>query len=353
MASEDRDWLFWALKQIDADTRRSSDTHLLRVPAPNHPGIDIYLKDESTHPSGSLKHRLARSLFLYALCNGWIGPSATVTESSSGSTAVSEAYFAQLLGLRFIAVMPESTACSKIEAIRFYGGDAHFVERATDATPTAAKLAKELGGHFMDQFTYAERATDWRANNNIAESLFQQMTAERFPEPTWIVCGAGTGGTSATLGRFARYHRHATRICIADPVGSVFHQHYHDRSVCATEACGSVIEGIGRATLEASFLPDVIDRAIPVADADSIAAARVISRVIGKPCGGSTGTNIWAVMQIAREMEAAGETGSIVSILCDQGDRYRDTYFDDDWVRDKGFDLGSATQAAEAFFGFV
>ena len=68
-------------------------------------GVDLYVKDESTHPTGSLKHRLARSLFLYALCNGWIDESTTVIEASSGSTAVSEAYFAKLIGadLRWMA----------------------------------------------------------------------------------------------------------------------------------------------------------------------------------------------------------------------------------------------------------
>jgi cysteine synthase A len=108
--SLDRDWIAHAIEVIEADFNRSSDTHLLRVPMPASPGISLYLKDESTHPTGSLKHRLARSLFLYGLCNGWIGPATTIVEASSGSTAVSEAYFAGLLGLRFIAVMPRSTS---------------------------------------------------------------------------------------------------------------------------------------------------------------------------------------------------------------------------------------------------
>src|SRR6185312_14622409 len=102
----DRDWMLDAVQVIEADFNRSADTHLLRVPMPGAPTIALYLKDESTHPSDSLKHRLARSLFLYGLCNGWIGPSTTVIEASSGSTAVSEAYFSRMLRLRFIAVMP-------------------------------------------------------------------------------------------------------------------------------------------------------------------------------------------------------------------------------------------------------
>ena len=101
-----RAWVSHAVHLIEADFNRSADTHLLRVPLAGVPGITLYLKDESTHPTGSLKHRLARSLFLYGLCNGWIGPQTTIVEASSGSTAVSEAYFSRMLGLRFIAVMP-------------------------------------------------------------------------------------------------------------------------------------------------------------------------------------------------------------------------------------------------------
>ena len=112
-------WVKHAISEINADYQRSADTHLIRLSLPGFDGIQLYLKDESTHPTGSLKHRLARSLFLYGLCNGWIKEGTTIIESSSGSTAVSEAYFARLLGLPFIAVMPSCTAKRKIEQIEF------------------------------------------------------------------------------------------------------------------------------------------------------------------------------------------------------------------------------------------
>ena len=139
--SSRRAWVSRAVQIIEADFNRSSDTHLLRVPLPGAPGVALYLKDESTHPSGSLKHRLARSLFLYGLCNGWIGPDTTIIEASSGSTAVSEAYFARMLGLRFIAVMPRSTSAEKIATISFYGGESHFVDSAAEMYTESARLA--------------------------------------------------------------------------------------------------------------------------------------------------------------------------------------------------------------------
>jgi cysteine synthase A len=347
-----RAWLAEAIRRIEADYNRSADTHLIQVDLPHHDGIQLYLKDESSHPTGSLKHRLARSLFLYALCNEWIGPDTCVIEASSGSTAVSEAYFAKMLGLRFIAVVPAATAAPKLDAIRFHGGEIHAVDDPRTVYEVAHRLARETGGHYLDQFTYAERATDWRGNNNIAESIFAQMAEEEHPVPAWIVCGAGTGGTSATIGRFIRYRRHATRLCVADPVNSIFHRHYADRTAVALpEGCASRIEGIGRPRVEPSFVPGVIDRMIAVADGDSLGAMRALGGVLGRRVGGSTGTNLWACAQLIREMAAAGERGSIVTLLCDGGDRYGCTYHDETWLADSGLAWQHADAEIAALLG--
>jgi cysteine synthase len=346
-----RAWRTEAIRRIEADYNRSADTHLIRLELPRYPGITLYLKDESSHPTGSLKHRLARSLFLYALCNGWIGPDTCVIEASSGSTAVSEAYFARMLGLRFLAVVPASTAAPKLDAIRFHGGEIHAVDDPRTVYDVAHRLAAETGGHYLDQFTYAERATDWRGNNNIAESIFAQMAAEEHSIPRWIVCGAGTGGTSATIGRFIGYRRHATQLCVADPVHSVFHRHFADRAALSLPGgCASCIEGIGRPRVEPNFIPSVIDRMIAVDDAASIGAMRALSRRLGRRVGGSTGTNLVAVAQLVEEMASRGEAGSIVSILCDGGDRYGCTYYDDAWLDARGLDWRRNDMAFDTMF---
>ncbi|HET6533489.1 MAG TPA: PLP-dependent cysteine synthase family protein [Actinoplanes sp.] len=333
-----RDWARTAIALVEADANRSADTHLLPFPLPGDWGIDLYLKDESSHPTGSLKHRLARSLFLYALCNGWIGPHTTVVEASSGSTAVSEAYFARMLGLPFIAVMPARTSHEKIYLIEFQGGKCHLVEDPTTVVPAARRLAADLGGHFMDQFTHAERATDWRGNNNIAESIYAQLELERHPVPAWIVVGAGTGGTSATIGRYARYRRHPTKLCVVDPEGSSFWPAYQTGDWTYVSGRGSRIEGIGRPRVEPSFLPAVVDRMVYVPDAASLAAMRVASDVLGRRVGGSTGTQLWGAFGVIAAMRAAGQRGSVVTLICDGGERYADTYYSDDWVVRQGLD---------------
>jgi cysteine synthase len=333
-----RDWVDEAVRRVEADANRSADTHLVPFPLPSRPGVDLYLKDESTHPTGSLKHRLARSLFLYALCNGQIGEATTVIEASSGSTAVSEAYFARMLGLPFIAVMPAATSAEKIALIEREGGRCHLVDDATTVYAEAARLTHESKGHYLDQFTYAERATDWRGNNNIAESIFQQMRLERFPTPTWIVVGAGTGGTSATIGRYIRFRRHDTKLAVVDPEGSAFFPGWRDDD-CGATGKPSRIEGIGRPRLEPSFVPGVVDRMIAVPDAASIATARAAESVLGRRVGPSTGTNLWGALRLAREMDVARQSGSIVTLLCDSGERYARTYYDDGWLASRHIDV--------------
>jgi cysteine synthase A len=343
----DRPWVVAAIRKLQRDQNRTADTHLHAVKIPALPTVDLYLKDESTHPTGSLKHRLARSLFLHALCSGQVKEGTHVVEASSGSTAVSEAHFAQILGLPFTAVMARSTSPSKIALIEREGGTCVLVDDPASVYDVARDLAAETGGHYLDQFTFAERATDWRGNNNIAESIFEQLALERHPEPAWVVVGAGTGGTSATIGRYVRYRGLSTRLCVVDPENSAFLAAFRDPG-CGETACGSRIEGIGRPRQEPSFLPDVIDRLVRVPDAASVAAAHFLRERTGLLAGPSTGTALYAAAKLACDLAATGGGGSVVTLLCDDGVRYLDTYFDRGWVAEQGWELEPYLQVLAA-----
>ena len=342
-----RAWVAERIHRLDADGRRSADTHLVRLALPTSWDIELYLKDESTHASGSLKHCLARSLFLFALVNGQLRPGMPVIEASSGSTAVSEAHVARMLDIPFIAVIPRGTSTRKIALIEAAGGTCHVVDGAADMSRAAQHLAEERGGLFLDQFTHAERATDWRGNNSIAVSALSQMELEPHPVPRWIVVGAGTGGTSATFGRLLRYRRLPTSLCVADVENSAFFDGWVQDDLTVTTEHGSRIEGIGRPQVEPSFVPGVVDRMISVPDAASVAGARYLSERLGRRVGASTGTNLVAAAQLIARMRERGETGSVLTLLCDPGDRYSDTYFDDAWVAEQGWELDPWREALE------
>lgn len=345
-----KNWVKQSIHKIQADYNRSADTHLFKIELPHTPCIHLYLKDESTHPTGSLKHRLARSLFLYALCNGKIKENTTIIEASSGSTAVSEAYFAQMIGVPFISIVPKSTAKSKIDKIEFYGGKCHFVDSAPQMHDEATQLAKNIGGYFMDQFTFAERATDWRGNNNIAESIYSQMEEEPFPVPSAIVMSAGTGGTSATLGRYILYKGFDTKLLVVDPENSVFYDSFVSGDRTLTNNKSSKIEGIGRPKVEHSFQPSVIDKMVKVPDAASVATILWLEKLIGRKAGASTGTNVWGALCLAKEMEANNEQGSIVTLMCDSGERYLDSYYDKRWVKENIGDIQPYTDKLNDWF---
>src|SRR5699024_3943385 len=335
-----RAWVSDRIHRLEADGRRSADTHLVRVDLPPSWDIQLYLKDESTHASGSLKHRLARSLFLFGLVNGQLRPGMPVIEASSGSTAVSEAHVARMLDIPFVAVIPRGTSARKVALIEAAGGRCHVVEGAESMSREAQRLADELGGLFMDQVTHAGRATDWRGHNSGGGGSRAALALAPHPVARWIVGGAGTGGTSATFGRLLRYRNLPPSLGVAGVEDSAFFEGWVQQDPEVTTDCGSRIEGIGRPQVEPSFVPGVVDRMIRVPDAASVAAARYLSAHLGRRVGASTGTNLVACARLITQMRERGETGSVLTLLCDPGDRYSDTYFDDDWVAAQGWELG-------------
>jgi cysteine synthase A len=130
---------------------------------------------------------------------------------------------------------------------------------------------------------------------------------------------------------------------VVDPENSVFHDYYRtgDASVCISQ--GSKIEGIGRPRVEPSFIAGVVDEMKTVKDAQSIVTMQWLETILGRSVGPSTGTNVFGVLTAAKQMQTEGKTGSIVTLLCDSGSRYLDTYYNPTWVETNIGDLSEAT----------
>ncbi len=143
---------------------------------------------------------------------------------------------------------------------------------------------------------------------------------------------AGTGGTSATIGRYIRYQQLATQLTVVDPEHSVFHSYYQTGRKDLTNHLSSRIEGIGRPRVEPSFIPSVIDNMMTVPDAASVACMLWLQQKLNRKVGPSTGTNLFGVLKLAQQMQSQQESGSIVTLICDSGERYLDCYYDEKWV---------------------
>jgi cysteine synthase A len=141
--------------------------------------------------------------------------------------------------------------------------------------------------------------------------------------------------------------QHDTRVCVPDPENSCFFDGWTNDDPGASSDCGSRIEGIGRPRMEPSFVPGAIDRMMKVPDAASVAACRALEQAIGRKAGGSTGTGLWSALKIVSEMVAEGRRGSVVTLLCDPGDRYLDKYYSDAWLSAQGLDIAPYAKTIE------
>ncbi|MGC9671246.1 PLP-dependent cysteine synthase family protein [Planosporangium sp. 12N6] len=340
-----RAWAAEAIGRLDREAGDAGRTPLRTFPLPPEWGITLRFKDESAHPTGSLKHRAARAMFRYAIAAGRVTEGTTVVEATGGTAAVAQAYFARLLGLPYLAVMPGAPSPGRAAPVERLGGRCRFVSPPLAIYEEAARIAAENGGHYLDQFTWAERTVDWRGPG-LAEELFDQLADLDAGEPAWLVVGAGTGATSAALGRYLRYHGHATRLAVVDPENSAYFAGWATGAADYATGAPSRIEGIGRPRMEPGFRPELVDVVIPVPDAASVAGARTVRGVTGQPVGGSTGTNLWGALELVARMRRDGETGSIVTLIGDASPRHLRTYHDDRWAGEKGLVDVAAFDAA-------
>jgi len=321
---------------------------MVPFPLPAEWGVTLQFKDESAQPTGSVKHRTARAIFRYAIASGRITEGMTVVEAAGGNAAVAQAYFARLLGLPYVVVMPGKADPARAAAVEALGGQCRFVTPPLAIYETARHLAAEVGGHYLDQFGWAERAVDWRGDD-LAGELFTQVRDVADDDPAWVVVGAGTGATSASLGRHIRYHGLPSRLAVVDPENSAYFPGWASGAADYATGMPSRIEGIGRPRMEPGFVPDLVDLVIPVPDAASVAAARAVRARTGLPVGGSTGTNLWGALHLVANLRAEGLGGAVLSLVADASDRHLRTYHDDGWAAARNLDPTPYAEAIEEF----
>ncbi|GAA2453438.1 PLP-dependent cysteine synthase family protein [Actinomadura vinacea] len=340
---EGREWAARAVRRLTAEREEHGPTPLIRFPLPAEWGVTLLFKDESAHPTGSLKHRAARALFRHAIATGRIAEGTAVVEATGGNAAVAQAHFARLLDLPYIAVMPGAESPGRAEPVRALGGECRFVTPPLAIYEEARRLADDRGGCYLDQFTWAERALDWRGDD-LAGELFAQAA-----DPVWVVVGAGTGATAAALGRHVRLHGLPARLAVVDPENSAYFPGWAAGARDYATGMPSRVEGIGRPRMEPGFLPSLIDLMLPVPDAASVAGARAVRAATGLPVGGSTGANLWGALHLVARMRERGEAGTVVSLVCDAGERHLRTWHDDGWAAGRGLDPAPYAAAVDRF----
>ncbi|HEY0450509.1 pyridoxal-phosphate dependent enzyme [Actinophytocola sp.] len=277
--------------------------------------------------------------------------------ATSGAVAVAGARLASLLGLSFAAVVPAKTGGAVLARIEREGGRWQAAVQPPAAGGAVAgggaagggrAGAAVGGGHFLDHFAEAERAVAAAGVPTVADEIFGQLSHE----PEWIVVGAGTGAMSAAIGRHLRRHGRRTRLAVVDPENSAYFP--ARASVAGDYGTGkpSRIPGIGRPRVEPGFQPGVVDLAMPVPDVASVAALWWLRDEAGVWRGSRQDRRrapTCGVCHLVARMREEGAKGSIVTIIGDGAEPYRNTHHDAEWARARGLDPTRHAAVIERF----
>ena len=285
----------------------------------------LVAKLEMLNPGGSVKDRIGLAMIEDAEKRGLLKPGGTIVEPTSGNTGVGLAIVAALKGYRLVCTLPDKQSQEKRDILRAYGAEVVICPTAVAPDSplsyykVAERLAKELPGGYMPG-QYWNQQNVLAHYNTTGPELWEQTEGKI----THFVLGIGTGGTVTGAGRYLKEQNPKITIVGADPEGSIYTGDVHPYKT----------EGIGEDFWPGTFDPKIVDRWVTVSDRDTFLTARRITREEGILAGVSSGTAMYAALEIAKDLD---DTALVVVLLPDSGKSYLSKLYNDEWMRQNGF----------------
>ncbi len=294
-------------------------------------GCEILGKAEFLNPGGSVKDRAALYMILDAEEKGLLKPGGTVVEGTAGNTGIGLAHICNAKGYKCLIVIPDTQSQEKIEALKTLGAEVRTVPAVPYKDPNnyvrlSGKIASE-----MENAIWANQFDNLANRRSHYETTGKEIWEQTDGKVDVWVTATGTGGTLAGVSMYLKEKNPAIKTVLADPMGSGLYSYVKTGQTHAEGS--SITEGIGNSRVTVNLINALIDDAIQIEDLEAV---RVVYRLLqeeGLFLGGSTGINVAAAVQLAKQL---GSGHTIVTILCDSGTRYQSRLFNREWLAQKG-----------------
>jgi cysteine synthase A len=300
-------------------------------------GCRILGKAEFMNPGGSVKDRTALGIIRAAEASGELRPGGRIVEGTAGNTGIGLTLLANALGYKSTVVMPISQSKEKIDTLELLGADLHLVPATSYSEPghyihTAQRLAEKYACSEPAGAIWA-RQFDNLANMAIhRDTTGEEIWAQTNGEVDGFICAVGTGGTLAGVSAALKAHRPDITIGLADPQGASLYHYFKDGQLTSSGG-NSIVEGIGINHITGNIAEAQVDTAFLISDDEALPLLFNLLQHEGLCLGGSAGVNIAGAVRLAEQM---GPGHTIVTILCDYGNRYQSKLFNPAFLHNKG-----------------
>lgn len=322
------------IRDVFSDSVRN--TPLIRLKkASELTGCEILGKAEFLNPGGSVKDRAALYMILDAERKGTLQPGGVIVEGTAGNTGIGLTLVANARGYRTVIVIPETQSQEKMDMLRLCGAE---------LIPVPAKPYKDPGNYVRQServaAEYAEKepngalwANQWDNPANWQghyQSTGPEIWAQTDGKVDGFICAMGTGGTLAGISTYLKEQNADVKTGLADPMGAAMYSYYKTGELAS--AGSSITEGIGQGRITANVAQAKVDMPFQIPDEEALPIVFDLLKDEGLCLGGSSGINVAGAIRLAQEL---GPGHTIVTILCDGGQRYQSKLFNPVFLKEK------------------
>ncbi|MBX5045095.1 cysteine synthase A [Rhizobium lentis] len=299
-------------------------------------GCTILGKAEFLNPGQSVKDRAALFIIRDAERKGLLRPGGVIVEGTAGNTGIGLTLVAKALGYRTVIVIPETQSQEKKDALKLLGAELVEVPAVPYKNPNnyvkvSGRLAEQLAKTEPNGAIWANQFDNVANRQAHVETTAREIWKDTDGKIDGFICSVGSGGTLAGVAAGLKAFKPDVKIGIADPDGAALYEFYQNGTLKSEGS--SITEGIGQGRITANlegFAPDFSYR---ISDAEALPYLFDLVENEGLCLGGSTAINIAGAVNLARDL---GPGHTVVTILCDYGNRYQSKLFNPDFLKSKG-----------------